>query len=88
MSLPADLAVAVARAGVDPTAEPKALTSALRAAIADRGGYLCFDVDVIGWRVDLLSPEQETFRGRTLAEALAWCLVWMMGDELGTGTPA
>ena len=88
VALPADLASAVARAGVDPTAEPKALTNALKGAIADRGGYVCFDVDAIGWRVDLLAPEPETFRGRTLAEALAWCLVWLMVEELGAGPPA
>ncbi len=88
MSLPADLAAAVARAGVDPTADAKALTSALRGAIADRGGYLRFDVDAIGWRVDLLSPEHETFRGRTLAEALALALIWLMAEELGAGTAA
>jgi hypothetical protein len=86
--LPADLACAVARAGVDPTAESKMLTSALKRAIADRGGYLCFDVDAIGWRVDLLAPQQEKFRGRSLAEALAWALVWLMADELGVGVPA
>ena len=36
--LPADLAAAIARSGVDPTAEPRALQDALKAAIADRRG--------------------------------------------------
>ena len=85
MSLPADLACARARAGVDPAAEPTALTSALKGAIIDRGGYLCFDVDAIGWRLDLPAPEAATIRGRTLPEASAWCLVWLMADELGIG---
>ncbi len=85
MDLPADLAAAVARAGVDPTAEPRALHAALRGAIADRRGYVEWDVDHAGWRVDLLSPERESFHGGTLEEALAWCLVWLMFDELGVG---
>lgn len=88
MTLLADLAAAVARTGVDPTAEPKPLIAALRSAIADRRGYVCFDVDALGWRVDLLSPHAEAFRGRTLAEALAWCLVWLMTEELSIGMPA
>jgi hypothetical protein len=25
------------------------------------------------------------FSGRTLEEALAWCLVWLMAPELGSG---
>ena len=85
MSLPADLAAAIARAGVDPTVEPRALRHALKAAIADPRGYVAWDVDHIGWRVDLLRPDRESFRGATLEEALAWCLVWLMGDEWGVG---
>ncbi len=45
-------------------------------------------MDEIGWRVDLLSPEREGVRGGTLAEALAWCLVWLMAEEPGIGPPA
>lgn len=63
MRLPADLAAAVARAGVDPTAAPRARQDALKAAIADRGGYVAWDVDAIGWRVDLLRPDREAFHG-------------------------
>ena len=88
MALPADLACAVAHAGVDPTAEPRALQDALRRAIADRRGYVAWDVDEVGWVVDLLSPERERFHGRTLEEALAWCLVWLMAEEFGSGPPA
>jgi hypothetical protein len=33
----------------------------------------------------LLSPEEQTFFCRTLEEALAWCLVWLMAPELGVG---
>ncbi len=84
-SLPADLAAAVARAGVDPTAKPRFLQDALRSAIADRRGDLEWDVDHAGWVVELLAPDRERFHGRTLDEALAWCLVWLMADELGVG---
>jgi hypothetical protein len=31
----------------------------------------------------LLSPEREDLRGLTLKIALAWCLVYLMTDELG-----
>lgn len=80
-----DLAGAVAQAGVDPTIESRALQDALRAAIADRRGYLDWTVDHAGWVVTLYSPEEQTFYGRTLEEALAWCLVWLMAPELGIG---
>lgn len=83
--LPPDLAAVLARAGVDLTAEPRALRDALKGAIADRRGHVSWDVDQIGWRVDLLAPEQESFHGGTLEEALAWCLVWLMADEIGVG---
>lgn len=88
MAFPADLAAAVARAGVDPTAAQRARQDALKAAIADRGGYVAWDVDAAGWRVDLLSPDREVFRGGTLDEALAWCRVWLMVEELGIGPPS
>jgi hypothetical protein len=35
--------------------------------------------------VTLHSPEEQEFYGRTLEEALAWCLVWLMAPELGGG---
>jgi hypothetical protein len=71
--------------GDDPTAEPRALRDAIRSAIADRQDYGALDVDAIGWWVDLLSPERQDFHGGTLEEALAWCLVWLMVEELGVG---
>jgi hypothetical protein len=52
--------------------------------------------DIVGltphWTVDhagrvmlLLSPEEQTFYGKTLEEALAWCLVWLVAPEIGVG---
>jgi hypothetical protein len=46
---------------------------------------LLWDVDHAGWVVTLHSPEEQDFYGRTLEEALAWCLVWLMAPELGVG---
>jgi hypothetical protein len=31
----------------------------------------------------LHSPEQQTFSGKNLGEALAWCLVWLMAPVTG-----
>jgi hypothetical protein len=53
--------------------------------IATRGGYCWWDVDHAGWVVTLDSPERQEFSGRTLEEALAWCLVWLMAPEIGVG---
>jgi hypothetical protein len=80
-----DLAGTVAHAGVDPTLEGRALQDALRRAIATRSGYCWWDVDHAGWVVTLSSPEEQTFYGRMLEEALAWCLVWLTVPELGSG---
>ena len=84
--LPADLALAVARAGVDPTADRHAVQDALKRAIGDRGGYCDWGYDEVGWVVYLLAPAREEFRGATCQEALAWCLVWLMAEELSGGT--
>ncbi len=62
--LPADLAAA-----------PRALQDALKYDRDDRRRYVAGDVDGIVWEAGLLRPERETFRGRTLDEVLAWCLV-------------
>ena len=43
------------------------------------------DVDQIGWVVTLYAPEDQTFHGKTLEEALAWCLVGLMAPEIGIG---
>jgi hypothetical protein len=83
--LAADLAGAVAQAGVDPTLEGRALQDALRAAIATRRGSCSWTVDHAGWVVTLHSPEEQDYYGRTLEEGLAWCLVWLMAPELGIG---
>ena len=85
-SLAPDLAGAVAQAGVDPTLEGRALQDALRVAIATRRGYCSWDVDHAGWVVTLHSPEEQDFYGKTLEEALAWCLVWLMFPEIGVGS--
>ena len=84
-NLAPDLAGAVAQAGVDPTLEGRALQDALRRAIATRRGYCSWDVDHASWVVTLHSPDEQDFFGRTLEEALAWCLVWLMAPELGVG---
>ena len=80
-----DLCATIARAGVDPTLEGRELQDALRRAIATRRGYCWWDVDHAGWVVTLSSPEEQTFYGKTLEEGLAWCLVWLMGPEIGVG---
>jgi hypothetical protein len=82
--LPRNLAGTVAYAGVDPTLEGRALQDALRAATATRGSCW-WDVDHAGWMVILSSPQVQTFYGKTLEEALAWCLVWLMAPEIGIG---
>ena len=33
----------------------------------------------------ILSPEEQNFSGKTVEEALAWYLIWLMGPELGVG---
>src|SRR5215204_2544845 len=88
--LPVDLAAAVARAGVDPTLPERALEDALRSAIADRRGYVdqWYVDDLNRWRVEVLSSDRETFGGRTLAVALAWCLVGMVGRTVEMGLEA
>jgi hypothetical protein len=78
-----DHACVVAQAGLDPPLEGRALPDALRTGIATRRGYCGWTVDHVGWVVTLLSPEEQTFSGPTLEEALAWCLVWLMAPEMG-----
>ena len=55
------------------------------ASIATRRGSCRWDVDDAGWVVNLTSLEEQSFYGRTLEEALAWCLVWLMAPEIGVG---
>jgi hypothetical protein len=33
----------------------------------------------------LLSPEEQSVYGKTLEEAMTWCLVWLMAPEFGVG---
>jgi hypothetical protein len=84
-TLAPDLTGTVAQAGVNPTLEGRALQDALRREIAHRRGYCWWDVDDAGWVVTLHSREEHDFYGKTLEEALAWCLVWLMAPELGVG---
>ncbi len=49
---------------------------------------LAADVWTVGhasWVVTLHSPKEEIFSGKTLEEALAWCLGWLMAPELRIG---
>ncbi len=78
-------AATVVHADVDPTLECRALQDALRRAIATRRGSCPWDVDQAGCVVTLHSPDEQDFSGKTLEEALAWCLVWLMAPELGIG---
>jgi hypothetical protein len=80
-----DLADSSAQAGVDPMLAGRELQDALLAAVGDRRGYLSQDVDHAGWLVFLPHPEEQTLYGRTLEEALAWCLVWLMAREIEIG---
>jgi hypothetical protein len=85
LDLPRDLAGTVAHAGVNPTSEGRALQDALRGATTTRRGSCCWTVDHASWVVTLHSPEEQDFYGKTLEEALAWCLVWLMAPEIGVG---
>jgi hypothetical protein len=66
-----DLAGAVAQAGVNPTLTGRELQNALRSVIPSRHGSCDWTVDHAGWVVRLLSPEEQTFSGKTLEEALS-----------------
>jgi phage terminase large subunit-like protein len=74
-----------AESEIDHTLDGRALQDALRRATAYRRGSCSWDADHAGWVVTLHSPEEQTFYGKTLEEALAWCLVWLMAPELGIG---
>lgn len=57
----------------------------MRRAIASRRGSGDWTVDHAGWVVILMSPEEQSFSDRTLEDALAWRLGWLMTSELGIG---
>ena len=42
-------------------------------------------VDHADWVATRQVPEEQACYGRTLEEALAWCLVWLMAPEIGVG---
>jgi len=44
-----------------------------------------WEIDHASRVVTLHSPEEQDFYGKTLEEALAGCLVWLMAPELGMG---
>ena len=58
---------------------------ALQRAITTRRGSCSWDVDHARWVVTLHSPEEQDVSGKSLEEALTWCLVWLMAK--GTGHP-
>lgn len=85
-ALPLDLALALASAGIAIDAPDDELEAALRSAIADRRGYLGDVVMTdLGYRAELLSPATMLFQGRTRPLALAWVLIYLMGEtgEIG-----
>ena len=61
------------------------MTTAAGPDVLDRRARAGKTVDHAGWVVTLHSPEEQDFYGRTLEEAIAWCLVWLMAPELGVG---
>jgi hypothetical protein len=61
------------------------LQGALLREIAHRLGCCSWTVDHASWVVTLHSPEEQDCYGKTLEEALAWCLVWLMAPKLGGG---
>lgn len=84
--LPADVAFAIAAAGVDVSLPEDELERAILEAVADRRGYVAPPIATDGyWTVELLSPIRETYSGRTRALALAWTLVAVLVEtrELG-----
>jgi hypothetical protein len=48
-------------------------------------GSCSWTVDHASWVVALYSPDEQDFSGKTLGEALAWCLMGLMAPELGVG---
>ena len=78
---PADLVAALAEVGIDPTLEGPALCEALQRAIAWQRGSCTWQPIHIGWVVTLHYPERRTFFGQSLAESLAWCLLWVLARQ-------
>ena len=72
------LTTALGQAGRGLTAEQGALREALRAAIAQQGGWIDWSVDHTGWVVTLYLPQEQIFTGPTLEDGLNACLSWLM----------
>jgi hypothetical protein len=80
-----DLAIAVATGGLDASLEGSAQQDALLSSIAAHRGSCSWTVDHASWVVTLHSPEEHGFYGKTLEDALAWCLMWLMAPEIDVG---
>jgi hypothetical protein len=75
------LSSVMTHAGIDPRLETADLQEALQRAIALHR-YSCTWTQVpAGWVVAISFPEPRRFFGRTLEEALAWCLAWIRARE-------
>lgn len=70
------------RAGIDPGLESAAVQEALHCAISLRRSSCTWTTVHTGWVVTLQFPEQHRFFGETLEDALAWCLAWVMDQEV------
>jgi hypothetical protein len=81
------VAGAMAQAGVDLTLKCRASQEACGSAIATGRGYCSRTIDHTNcnWVVTRHTSEHHDFSGKTLEEALAWCLVWLTALELGRG---
>jgi hypothetical protein len=67
-----------------PERRRRVLRHAPRREIAHRQSCRSWDIDhaICTWVVTLNSPEEQTFYGQTLEEALAWCLGSLMDRRL------
>src|SRR5215217_6867702 len=62
-----------------PTKSPRALTRLMHVMLVRETAT----TGHASWVVTLNSLEEHEFSGRTLEEAFAWCLVWLMTTESG-----
>jgi hypothetical protein len=69
------------RAGVDPHLGGAALEDGLHRAIAARGASCTWAPLHAAWLVTLDFPERHRFFAATRAEALAWCLAWLLDRD-------
>ena len=66
-----DLAGTTVQVRVDPTLEGCEARDSILTATGNRRGYLGWEADHAGWIVSLHAPEEQSFDGHTLEEALA-----------------